>query len=561
MINYLSKIYDLFPELKIKFISQIFIHFINAINDLLLIYFLFIFFNNQENSNSEILNWISLYLGVQVYEVILYGMIITLGLSFILKTLSLYFTQSLIQSFRYLSASHLLKSYLSRDYKNLRDYKPSELTKNLITECDQSIDFVISPSINMINSAILITVLSSVLFYINYMAAILAMASLGIIYLSIFFLSRKDLEKNKLIREEENKRRYNIPLSSFSLIKELKFYDLNAYFAKQFEESNKALSNAMTTIQTRTQSPKFLVESALLIIVSIATLSIYASNNSSDRLELLSILSSFGFAAYRIIPSIQAFFYGRSLFKFGSESFLILYDEISESETEKVLVKRANINLASIKINPYYYELGERKFKLLKKLEFFSGHSYLILGKSGLGKTTLIDNISGLYKNDQISYFNKKGKEIEIEKINVGIVSQNTTVLDKPLFFNISLREHNSLSKKEINFCNELLDLVGLTEEVEERFIAKDGVGEMGAFLSGGQKQRLAICRALFKRPNLLIFDETFSGIKEEMEGKILNSVKLLLPESILLIVSHRNSTSEFVSDQIDLDNNIEVLE
>jgi ABC-type uncharacterized transport system fused permease/ATPase subunit len=61
--------------------------------------------------------------------------------------------------------------------------------------------------------------------------------------------------------------------------------------------------------------------------------------------------------------------------------------------------------------------------------------------------------------------------------------------------------------------------------------------------------------------PNLLIFDETFSGIKEEMEGKILNSVKLLLPESILLIISHRNSTSNFVSNQIDLDNKIEVLE
>jgi ABC-type bacteriocin/lantibiotic exporter with double-glycine peptidase domain len=394
------------------------------------------------------------------------------------------------------------------------------------------------------------------------MAAIMAISSLGMIYLSIFFLSRKDLEKNKLIREEENKRRYNIPLSSFSLIKELKFYALNSYFANEFEESNRALSNAMTTIQTRTQSPKFLVESALLIIVSIATLSIYASNSSSDKLELLSVLSSFGFAAYRIIPAIQSFFYGRSLFKFGSESFLVLYDEISESKKiEKVLVKRENTNLASINIQPYTYELGERKFKLTNKLEFFSGHSYLILGKSGLGKTTLIDNVSGLYKNDQISYYDKKGNEVEIDKINVGIVSQNTTVLDKPLFFNISLKEYDCLTKKEINFCNQLLDLVGLKEEVEERFITKDGVGEMGAFLSGGQKQRLAICRALFKMPNLLIFDETFSGIKEEMEGKILNSVKLLLPESILLIISHRNSTSNFVSNQIDLDNKIEVLE
>jgi len=177
-----------------------------------------------------------------------------------------------------------------------------------------------------------------------------------------------------------------------------------------------------------------------------------------------------------------------------------------------------------------------------------------IVGRSGAGKTTLIDLIAGLLNptSGVLRIGGKNYNSILIETIrnNVGYVSQASSIFNETVEENVKL--WTPVDRKKLIAA---LDFAGLEKYVEalpeqERTI----VGQDGVKMSGGQKQRLSIAREIYRDPSLLIFDEATSALDSITESAIQDSIKNLKHKKTLIIVSHRLSTLRMCDRIIVLD-------
>jgi ATP-binding cassette subfamily B protein len=184
--------------------------------------------------------------------------------------------------------------------------------------------------------------------------------------------------------------------------------------------------------------------------------------------------------------------------------------------------------------------------KVFKDLSFRIKSNSLvgIVGKTGVGKSTLIKLLLRLYNIDsgqiKIGNHNINGISLKSLRKNIGLVSQETFLFDGTIYDNISypiLDTHIDKIKRaaELSQCDEFID----------RF--PDGyntvIGERGQRLSVGQKQRISIARAILKDPSILIFDEATSSVDNRTENLIQKSLKEISKDRTTIAIAHRLST------------------
>jgi ABC-type multidrug transport system fused ATPase/permease subunit len=174
------------------------------------------------------------------------------------------------------------------------------------------------------------------------------------------------------------------------------------------------------------------------------------------------------------------------------------------------------------------------------------GEMFAVIGESGVGKTTLINLVLGfLPKNITGDVRISELSPREVYEKYPGAISY---VPQKSGIIAGTIRENIGLGYDPVNFSDEefwrVLDLVELSSLVKSFNDGLDQtITEGGSNLSGGQKQKLAIARALFTNPKLLILDEPTSALDGGADDNILNNLKKLEPKITFLIITHRYST------------------
>ena len=158
-----------------------------------------------------------------------------------------------------------------------------------------------------------------------------------------------------------------------------------------------------------------------------------------------------------------------------------------------------------------------------------------ISGPSGSGKTTLLRIIAGLEESDgeiivEDEIWQNKKIKLPPQKREVGFVFQ-----DFALFPNMNVLENLLYVKKNKKFAKKLLEMAGL-EELSDRYPNT---------LSGGQKQRVALCRALMRKPKILLMDEPFSALDPQMREKLQNDIAEFHNQFNLTTIMVSHSPSE----------------
>lgn len=191
----------------------------------------------------------------------------------------------------------------------------------------------------------------------------------------------------------------------------------------------------------------------------------------------------------------------------------------------------------------FSYENGK---KVLDKISFNieENKTTAIVGKSGVGKTTIFSLMAKLYKPSSGNIFidGVNIKELDESSIrdNIAIITQN------PYIFNFSIKENflltspNATDEEIINACK-IASLDEFINTLPEKYDTI--VGEGGVTLSGGQKQRLAIARALLMKTKIILFDEATSALDNETQEQIQESIKKMKGNFTIVIVAHRLST------------------
>ena len=193
----------------------------------------------------------------------------------------------------------------------------------------------------------------------------------------------------------------------------------------------------------------------------------------------------------------------------------------------------------------------------LKNISFTieEGQTVAILGKTGSGKSTILDLIARLYDVDsgKILIDNVPLKKLNLNTLrkSIGVVPQDAFLFSDSIKNNIRFGDHTSTDEEVISVARNAV----VHENIIEFKNQYDTVlGERGITLSGGQKQRVSIARALLKKPQIYLFDDCLSAVDTETEEIILNNLELASSAKTTIIVSHRVSSAKNADKILVLD-------
>lgn len=183
---------------------------------------------------------------------------------------------------------------------------------------------------------------------------------------------------------------------------------------------------------------------------------------------------------------------------------------------------------------------------VLKDLSFkvMPGETVALVGRSGSGKTTIMNLISRLYDpfSGKITIDGTDIKELDRDSLRGSM----SVVTQTPYIFQMSIRENLRIVKPDMteDEMKEAAALACIDEEIEARPEKYDTVvGEGGISLSGGQLQRLAIARALLRNSRILLLDEATSALDNVTQDKIRRSLDMIRGKCTVVIIAHRLST------------------
>lgn len=207
-----------------------------------------------------------------------------------------------------------------------------------------------------------------------------------------------------------------------------------------------------------------------------------------------------------------------------------------------------------VKVNKYFNRFKKNENHVINNTSFELGNSGLVslLGESGSGKTTLLNAIGGLdninsgsiyidgKKLSRFSYFKDK-----IRTLKIGYIFQNYNLIDNMSVFDniaLSLRmigiKDKEEIKKRVNYVLEKIDMYRYRKRP-------------ASALSGGQRQRVGIARAIVKNPDVIIADEPTGNLDSKNTIEVMNIIKTISQEKLVILVTHEKPLAMFYSDKI----------
>lgn len=330
------------------------------------------------------------------------------------------------------------------------------------------------------------------------------------------------------------------------------------YFTNLFKKYRDIQSSVSCQIQVFQILPKIFFES----IIGICICFFLTYNLVFVSYKIESIIVTLGFytiSALRLLPSIL---------RLSSQ-----YNNLmSYKDSIKVVIKLGSqeekINFHNIKSKSFSHliKLENICFKYNKQwvlkdlsLEIKKNKCIGIIGKSGEGKTTLVNILAGLLTpvegniciDSQIIPLNQlKEKLVSM----ISYVPQNIYLIDGTLAANVAFgKEEKEIDFKNVKHVLSLADLNELGGKSTSVEFAQ--VGERGVKISGGQRQRIGIARALYFNRDIIIFDEATSALDEETEAKICRTINSLKDKKTIIVITHRQNPLSICDEVFELKN------
>ena len=280
----------------------------------------------------------------------------------------------------------------------------------------------------------------------------------------------------------------------------------------------------------------------------------YAIGSQITPGELLSFYSVVG---YFTGPVTSLIGFNRTLqdARIASDRLFEIFDLEIEDEANKIEFRPEMV--ADIFFENVKFRYGTRVdvFDSLN-LTIKKGDITAIVGESGSGKTTLISLLQNLYPlqagHIRIGRYDLRHLTNQSLRRIVSVVPQRIDLFSGNVVDNIAVGDYNPDMNRVIEVCDKL----GMTKFIEQLPHGFNTyLGENGATLSGGQQQRIAIARALYRNPEILILDEATSSLDSLAETFVQNTLRLLREESkTVIVIAHRLSTINMAQRVIVLD-------
>ena len=445
-------------------------------------------------------------------------------------------------------AIFMFQAYMRRDYTFFLKTNTSQLQRGVIDDTN-GVYNVLAFGMKMVIDVLTITLICGYIFLTDWKMAVIVVGVALFCLLFLFSIFRKWMEKGGEIRRNYCAEAVKNIIQAFQGIKEVFIMGRRKYFVKEFENAYSKQLSASIIQGVGNECPAYIIE-GICVTGLLGYICICVAGGNIDTESMVVSLAVFAMGAFRILPSLGRISTTFNTIVFYARSMDEMYNNLElarETTKEEEISDREIEFIDSLKIEGLYWKYSEEADYVLEdiNLEIKKGDSIAFVGQSGSGKTTLVDLIMGLLK-PQRGLITLDGLDI-LELGNswrklIGYVPQNIYLIDDSIRNNIAF----GIPEEKIDDEKvwKALELAQLKEFVKSQ---KDGldcqVGDRGVRFSGGQRQRMAIARALYEEPEIIILDEATAALDNETEIAVMESIENLKGIKTLIIIAHRLTT------------------
>ena len=465
------------------------------------------------------------------------------------KGLSLYLARttmlSVAEDIKAIMQQDMSRSLISADTDYIDDKHTGKFISNLTYDVSLITSLVSTTILNLFKDSLTLIGLLSVMFYQNWKLSLIA-----IIMIPLATFAAKNLGKR--IGKVSTEAQLESGFFNTHLIEIFKNHQLIKIF-QQEENENSKLRKIINKLRDKTKKIGFIFVRATPIMETLTGIMIAALIYFAGKLVMsdeLAVNNFFSFLAammlaYQPVRSLATLNMGISQGLSAASRILPIVDvenKIKEKDTvTKLLIEKGNIEFKNV---IFKYEKGNTEVLKSVNLKIIGGEMNALVGHSGAGKSTILNLIPRFFDCsegdiliDNQSIYNSS---IFSLRNNISLVSQNTTLFDDTIKFNIKYANPNASDEEVISAAKN-----AFADEFIEKLPNKYDtiIGEDGVRLSGGEKQRLSIARAILKKTPIILLDEATSSLDAETENKIQKGLSYLTKNKTTLVIAHRLST------------------
>ena len=458
--------------------------------------------------------------------------------------------------------NQLLDRYISAPYTYYLEKNSSYVVDNVI-EIANKFNFIVQPLFVAIANIFISASLFVLLWYTSSTVMLILLAILLPVIIVINSFKQKVRAWGKQNRLSKGHLLKTIA-HSLGGIKETKVIGCENYFKDEVSFHTKELEASQSSFFGFNILPRFLIEAVMLIsTISVISYFLFTGKNVS---ELQGVLGVYALASIRFLPAFSQLIGGVNALRNYSYTIDRIYFDLKELKIPSKNLGR-NSDIYNTDTNSYSKPTNKLNFSEHLSLENISyqypnqleyairnltlsvkkGESIAFIGKSGAGKTTLVDIILGLLipqqgdiKVDGKSvYDNLRGWQDLI-----GYIPQSIFLADDTVKRNIAFGVPDELI--DVDKLDRAIEAAQLSEVVNNLPNGIDTrVGERGILLSGGQRQRVGIARALYHEREILVLDEATAALDNETEKLVTDAINGLSGKKTLITIAHRLTTVE----------------
>lgn len=455
-----------------------------------------------------------------------------------------------------------LKNKIYRHYQelSLTTYKKTTIGDllNRLSEDVVAIRMYLGPGVMyVVNLVILLVITSIYMLMTNVEMTLWTLIPLPILSFLIYKVSSIINRKSKIMQKSQSAISTFVQ-DSFSGIRVVKFFNKEKYIEKNYGEKVKDYQDKALDL-AKTEAYFFTIILFVIGLLNVAILYIGGKNYFEGKLTVGTIADFFMYINILIWPFSMVGWVSSVNQRAAASmtrvnEFLDIKSEIVNKNFDQYEIK------GDIEFRNVSYTYPNTGIKALENLSFKleAGKSMAIMGKTGSGKSTIALLLCRLIDPDEgeilIDGKNLKDHNLELYRKHIGYIPQESYLFSDTIENNIGFAIDHPTHDLVEEFAKKA-DVHKNIVEFKDQY--KTMVGERGVMLSGGQKQRICIARALIKKPEILIFDDSLSALDTETEENILQNIEKDIKSCTSIIITHRESSAkraDFILNLSDLD-------
>ncbi|GAK77020.1 ABC transporter [Nonlabens ulvanivorans] len=501
--------------------------------------------NGNITDESFLNDQLLLYIGI-----ILGTTLLSAGLTFVMRQLIIVVSRHL---------EYDLKNIIYNQYQRLSlgFYKQNRTgdLMNRISEDVSKVRMYMGPalmySVNMIT---LFAVVIPAMIYTAPTLAIYTIIPLPFLSVAIYLVSREIQKRSKLVQEQLSSLN-TIAQESFSGISVIKAYNLSQQMNEQFTvvaNDSKEKNIDLARIQAL-----FFPLMVLLIGLSNILVLYIGGKQAAEGIIEVGVIPEFLIYVNMLTWPVAVVGWVTNMVQQAAASQKRINEFLDINPAIQNLVETDTPVTGNITFDHVNFVYEDTNIQALKDVSFTieAGKTLAILGKTGSGKSTVLELIGRLYDvtDGTIIVDDYPIKDLNLDRLRqaIGYVPQDAFLFSDTIGNNIAFGKKDASKDEIIEAAKNAVvhkNIIDFTKEYDTV------LGERGITLSGGQKQRVSIARAIIKKPQILLFDDCLSAVDTETEEKILNNLKKVTENTTTIIVSHRVSSAKNADQIIVLD-------